>query len=202
MEAKNAPLLRVRGKFGAMRDPERAVYPQPILGWREWTIDPDRGGELALWPLFDHSVINPRPWSGDPNEPASCLMPDHHSPEHDCFCGWHAWFSPDKMHAWRRWRSANPHEISVAGAIAGSGRVELHRDGFRCERAQILCLTFGGPAEERAAQREVADRYKIPIFKSRFKAKRYAATICPEALPLINLPDYDDQPTPDYPLLP
>lgn len=145
-------------------------YPRAILGWREWEVC---NGEL--WPLFWNDSP---PWPADPMIPSRCERDQEHSPPvSGCGCGFHAWWEPEGLVGWRRIGGSHKRLTRVAGAIAAAGRVELHADGFRAELAQIVCLVESGSLADRAAQRDVAKRRGVKIFRSRGLAKRYARGI-------------------------
>jgi hypothetical protein len=131
--------------------PEGRALPEPIMGWRVWTLHSNRRHtELRMHPIAG----NAPPWP--PLEPAraGCTRRRRHrGPEPTCTCGLHATRDPDVLH-----RARNP---SVVGTVALWGRVVEHELGYRAEFAYPqrlmlvchLCFWLWGP--NRSAAREV-----------------------------------------------
>src|SRR5688572_6682963 len=98
------------------------------------------------------------PWSTGVNTARCARGAGHTAPDTDCSCGIYAFHA---MHNQLR------HE-PVVGAIAAWGDMEVHRDGFRAERAAVLALSGTGLGRSGdAALRRAAERYGVPIVARR-----------------------------------
>jgi hypothetical protein len=109
----------------------------PIVGWRVWNL---RDGRLGSWAID-------RCWKPGENV-ATCLPYSSRacrsSPGHGCQCGFWAVWSP--MDCVVRACTAKEPPWHAMGLVAGWGTVALHgREGFRAERAALLCLFTDRP---------------------------------------------------------
>lgn len=117
---------------------------EPALGWRLWRL---RRGRLWSWVLdykWERGPIEARCMVDQASSRAALFLrrePCMHSPGQHCQCGiWALW---DLGRCVARGRD---HVFSlgsglVVGLIAGWGTIAIHGDeGFRAQRAQILCL--------------------------------------------------------------
>ena len=114
----------------------------PIVGFRAWK------------PRFAHgsvrltSMYKDAPWNANRPTTASCdLRTEHTAPALRCTCGLYACYTL------RDTALYVSEEDSVFGAVLGWGRVFLHADGWRAQRAQVLALTSLG--KPRAVELEV-----------------------------------------------
>lgn len=121
-------------------------------------------------------------WSGVDWHPgeniASCLrdrLDPHEAPSEICGCGLYGLHRP--RYAIRKWKvytrigshsTRADKERYIAGAIAGSGMVEIHRRGWRAERAQIVALLRPNLRElDEEAVIKLAERYQVPLVENR-----------------------------------
>lgn len=127
-------------------------------------------------------------------EPAVCIQSvsdhlfnaserhSHPAPAAFCHCGWNA-FRLLGLARLTEFRMFGLQGSSVCGAVCGAGRVEVHRDGWRAERAQILCLylTEGHPDRSLRriwrSQRELAEAYGVPIWRGEREASEWLSEI-------------------------
>ena len=148
---------------GPGRDEQTPLLAGRLLGLRGWMIQSGAGGHPRLAAYWQQAS-----WAlGGRWTTARCLA-DHHppgepTPAGSCSCGLYAYnvnrASAEELEAeyWGRNALANPHDpervqlIGVAGIIEAEGRIELHLDGFRAERARPHALIVGAdwPAESR-----------------------------------------------------
>lgn len=130
-----------------MTDPP--VYPECVIGYRSWYA----GSDATLWPAgwvpaarAARSVH--RPWRAGPNA-AACPLEAHVAPDQHCTCGLYAGFEVPA-----------PEHGFVVGAVAAWGLVQVHRDGFRAEHAQITALADDSRRKDLHA---IAARYGVPL---------------------------------------
>jgi hypothetical protein len=102
----------------------------PVVGWRLWVLSRD---QLRSWAV-------PYVWHPGENR-AECLADRaprcRYSPGTGCSCGFWALWTPSAVASRARTGS---HDL-VTGLAAGWGTVAIHgSEGFRAERARILCL--------------------------------------------------------------
>jgi hypothetical protein len=104
-----------------------ALVPSPLYGLRTWSVVGDDGRERLAGP----QLATPWPESGAWLE-AACAQPGGHAaPAPACGCGIHAWH-PGRRSA----RRVLAIRREVPGVVEASGAIEVHRDGFRAERAR------------------------------------------------------------------
>jgi hypothetical protein len=121
-------------------DPRRAedwAPSGPLLGWRLWRL---QGEDLCSWAVDNR-------WEPGPNR-ARCLPMGLQGcgspPGRHCECGFWALWSPLDCLAMARTPLEPPW--LVMGVVAGWGMVALHgQEGFRAERASVLCLFTDWP---------------------------------------------------------
>lgn len=156
-----------------MTEPAGAAAPDlawPVIGYRAWrlgrlgpawtratSIAEQANASLALFPRV--SAISREPWAPGVHV-ATCSRPVCDiSPGPSCSCGLYAYHDVDRP-------ARDPHPgRTVTGAIAGWGRLEVHADGFRAQRACVLALA-APPAALQTLRRdteEVAARYGVPL---------------------------------------
>lgn len=152
---------------------------RPVLGFREWVT---KDGELH--PINDNgSAWEPGRniaacWQGGKSSP--CPTPKSEITRlfgGGCHCGFNAWFEKEEI-----LQSHIAYEDSISGAIAGVGKLEIHRRGFRAEQAQILGLVYPKGClakpkrfawiENRRLKKKrkridvLAKKYEVPVFDS------------------------------------
>jgi hypothetical protein len=106
------------------------LVPSPLYGVRTWSVVGGQGDERLAAPQRG------TPWpDGGAWLTAHCGVATHDAPAHACGCG---------IHAWHPAHGAARRVLGTRGAIAGvieaAGAIELHRDGFRAERARPRAL--------------------------------------------------------------
>ena len=129
------------------------LVPSPLYGLRTWTVVGGLGEERLAGPQ------QPAPWpdGGDWLEATCARDAAHVAPAPECECGIHAW------HPRRRWaRQALAPRRRVAGVVEARGAIELHRDGFRAERARPYAL-FLGPGADAAVVGRLAAAYSVAV---------------------------------------
>jgi hypothetical protein len=149
------------------RDAGAPVAPdlgEPVIGYREWVLI----GDEILSPLAR------TPWR-EAVMRAECLpscraarglwrgATEHAGPAPDpaCVCGIYALFTPPR-------RRGRERLALVHGAVALSGRIEVHRRGMRAELARIVAI--GLPASRRQphdALVQVAERLDVEAVQTR-----------------------------------
>jgi hypothetical protein len=101
------------------------LLPGPIYGLRTWRVPRDGAGERLVAPQRRTPWPPGRGW-----QEAACPA-GHDAPAPDCRCGIHAWHprpgSAKRVLAGR---------FELPGIIEADGRVEVHEDGFRAQRAR------------------------------------------------------------------
>jgi len=109
------------------------LVPSPLFGLRTWSVTGGPGEERLTGPQQG----TPWPVGGEWLR-ASCVTAQHDAPAPACACG---------IHAWHPGRGAARRVLGRRGAIPGvveaAGAIELHRDGFRAERARPRALLVG-----------------------------------------------------------
>lgn len=131
-----------------------ALVPSPLYGLRTWSVVGARGAERLAGP----QLATPWPDGGEWLE-ASCSEA-HAAPAGDCTCG---------IHAWHPSRRATRRVLAVRSAIPGvveaRGAIEVHRDGFRAERARPYALMVPRRGNAALARRLAAayDAELVPV---------------------------------------
>ncbi len=141
---------------------ERTLVTEHIIGYRVWYFDPYdlrlrslngeswNKGELTavckagnshptiVRPTYDHEY-----WSQDPEGFVELQYEYQSIPAPGCTCGIYARYFPQDIDDLMSWT----HGITIAGAIAASGNIELGSRGFRAEKAKILAVFCGGASD-------------------------------------------------------
>lgn len=168
-------------------DLEPLRYSSAVLGYRAWRIFTD---EDILQEKYHDLEVFFSPFSVSSFTPASSdyLYPmiqdeywnpyddisecyntnsDHQVPGVNCHCGWNAFKDFDRALEYKKGLGfIKGHEPRViVGSIAGSGRVELHADGWRSEKAVILGLC-NLPEMNNFDEhiQSISEFYNIPVF--------------------------------------
>lgn len=134
---------------------DNTVYPHAALGFRVW-----KPVNNALAPLFQGA-----PWRPGTNL-AYCNTSEikaHTPPGPDCHCGFNVYHALESAEA----EAAKYRELLVVGAIAGKGEIQVHKDGFRCEQAQVLAICLVGTGSLKSKNvglgKRLAERYQIKL---------------------------------------
>lgn len=153
-----------------------------VIGYREWVMI----GDELLSPLAR------RPWTPG-IVTAECLSElrgarglwrqpvDHDGPAPDprCACGIYALFEPA--------RARGRERMTVArGAVALSGRIELHKRGMRAEFAEVVALSLPKDKRAAAAMVRTAERFgvvAVPAPELRAVALAYGRPVEPTLIP-------------------
>lgn len=131
---------------------------QPVVGFRRWLIEDgllrSTGAGKAIW---DPGVTVAECETGrDKTDPDDAPAPEPHTaPGADCGCGIYAYHEPGirrpdamsramngLMRSLASGGTVSARPIEVAGAIAAWGGMEVHRDGFRAEKARVVALAL------------------------------------------------------------
>jgi hypothetical protein len=139
---------------GAVSDPP--LVAAPLYGLRAWTVVGPKGDERLAGP----QRRAPWPAGGEWLEASCDQSPEHRPPGPDCGCGVHAWH-PSRRAARRVLASRR----QIPGIIEATGATELHRDGFRAERARPYALVLLPGRNARLVQR-LADEYAVEVVEA------------------------------------
>jgi hypothetical protein len=130
-----------------------ALVPSPLYGMRTWSVVGERGHERLAGP----QRASPWPTDGAWLE-ATCEHGDRHTaPAAGCECGIHAWH-PERRAAKRVLATRG----QVAGVVEASGAIEVHRDGFRAERARPYALVLA-PRTNAGLIDRLASAYDVEV---------------------------------------
>lgn len=127
-----------------------------LAGWRNWLVDED--SRLAS------TGFGRQTWPPGINE-ASCIYNHAHddiAPVDTCECGIYARFQLDN---YSNEKQKADRRKTIPGLIAGRGRIQIHKDGFRSAEMQILALlnnTLLTPKEIY----EISKYYEVSFFDS------------------------------------
>ena len=156
---------------------------EPVIGFREWVLL----GEEILSPLAR------TPWRR-PVMQAECLSScrgarglwrdatphDGPAPDPACVCGIYALFALPR-------RRGRERLALVHGAVALSGRVEVHRRGMRAEFATIVAIGLpSSPRGPHAAVARVAERLEVEAVRAcdlEVAALTHGRPLAPELIP-------------------
>jgi hypothetical protein len=129
------------------------LVPSPVYGLRTWTVIGAQGEERLAGPR----VGTPWPTSGAWLD-ARCDG-GHAAPAAGCDCGIHAWHPGP--HGARRVLSLR---WEIPGVVETEGAVELHRDGFRAERARPYAFVVT-PSSNAKLVRRLAEAYDAQVLE-------------------------------------
>lgn len=143
------------------------------LGFRSWNIAYNKDRQEVLLPLFQGKDVA---WKPGINR-ARCVKvldkkePHGKIPANDCDCGWHAFH---EIHSLLIMYVNTKFDVHWHGAIAGSGRVEIHSEGWRSEEAQLIALychinKYVSQEEKEVCREEiesVSKYYQVPVFEN------------------------------------
>ncbi|HZB77016.1 MAG TPA: hypothetical protein VE526_12375 [Solirubrobacteraceae bacterium] len=134
-----------------------ALVPGPLYGLRTWVVAGEPGHERLEGPQ------QAAPWpAGGGQLAAVCpIDPRHAAPAPGCTCGIHAWHprrGPARRVLGTRGR--------IPGVVEAGGAVEVHRDGFRAERARPFAFFLAPPANAALVGR-LAEAYHAEVVPAR-----------------------------------
>lgn len=127
-----------------------------VLGFRGWKVAPS--GLLMSAGVSDG-------WLPGENV-AACSRGLHPAPAKGCGCGLYAHYTLEDLSKSVNWGDQSG---TIVGAVSGWGRVVLHPDGWRAEKAHIIALFRQGPA---AALDRAAAVYKVPVVAGPLELER------------------------------
>ena len=133
-----------------------AVAPdliQPVVGFRKWRVVRDHLTSPYIPLRWDEPVIEARcfPANRSLMFGAGWLEEPHAAPHPHCQCGVYAWHRLPPF-------AAIPDPDRAFGVVALTGRMEVHEDGMRAERAAIRALGYAPNlgARHRETMRSIA----------------------------------------------
>lgn len=143
---------------------ERDVLRSTGAGRTEWqpgvNVASCDGFDKAAWGLTMGQMARSmhlafgHPLPEEPDEPEH---EPHFAPDPDCGCGLYALYAPDF------------DGYYVDGAVVAWGKIEVHRDGFRAEKAKIVALAIPDRCATDSTLRQRIERV----------GKRYGAEVVP-----------------------
>jgi len=142
-------------------------FLQAVVGYRAWRVEED--GLLRAWTFTDLS------WEPGVNRAVCARDARHAAPVSDCMCGLYALSDPSD-------RRLDFRAGQAVGAVAAWGELEVHRTGFRAERACVVALAIQDhpTVGERAALERAAERYGVPLVPALLlsaEARRHGAPL-------------------------
>ncbi len=165
--------------------PEPPLIAGLMIGVRAWDLDLADGEGCRLrgyggfeWRQGGRATVAECGPGGERRLPRHCLSP----PGPDCSCGlyaFHPWScQPDRTHR-KRGPFRESGEFRVTGVIQAWGRIELHEDGFRAEKARPIAIVLPQEPvdeEEQEAFAALARRYRVPTLRqtSEQRVRRFA----------------------------
>jgi hypothetical protein len=161
---------------------------EKVLGFRQFGIKDGGLRTIGVGPYFWMPGVNrarclQRNTLGD----ALDVPPPHDAPHPECRCGLYGWHRP--LPYWQNGQLANYK--GVVAAILAWGRMEVHREGFRAEKAEVVLLGYDplvGPTMFGEIA-EVADTYGVDAVEIMdFEA---AADELGRSIPKELLPDWE-----------
>jgi len=172
-----------------------------VIGFRSWSpTDADELTALAKGTVWGRGTNTARCVSdatgyfAPPTYPYSPRRePCKHAPSPQCTCGIYAYHAPHLKQTPPPWSQAPLAQVH--GAVAAWGRMEVHKNGFRTEHAEIIALGFHPDWPLRATQRlgVIADNYCVPAVA--LDALAEVAAEVGEAIPESLYPEIPPPPT-------
>lgn len=155
-----------------------STFMQPVLGFRAWKLTPD--GDLLPRAVSALEHLDAGPWRRGRND-ALCMYAGitrtaHAAPDADCDCGLYAYHEVASVR--REWQAQD----CVVGAIVGWGNLQVHRTGFRAERAQVVALASPASPNLTIPARLAAAHHGVPLVS--FDELRPRAAVHGAALPI------------------
>lgn len=138
------------------------------LGYRSWLISP-----ISKKPLL-YSMASDFSWEPGINK-ASCFRNSCSPPDKKCDCG---------FNAWNRYLDVQEYSFGIStiqGAVAGWGNMQIHRDGWRSEKSEIIALYvplwFSLKTKDLSRKdlvRFLNKFYNVPVFSNSLQLVGYA----------------------------
>jgi hypothetical protein len=119
------------------------LVPSPLYGLRTWSVVGTQGHERLAAPQRGTVWPDRGGWLT-----AACASGAHDAPARACACGIHA-FHPGRRGA----RRVLGTRGAIGGVVEAEGAIELHRDGFRAERARPRALLIAPRANAELIRR-------------------------------------------------
>jgi hypothetical protein len=131
-----------------------------VIGFRQWAVTDDL--ELG-------STAVSKVWKRGPNI-AVCLASPRceEAPASGCHCGFYAlhhptfWYGKGGVTRGPFYGFGPLHKRFVSGLVAAWGRLEVHHDGFRAERAKVVAIALPNSKLDAVIARAVAQEYGVP----------------------------------------
>jgi hypothetical protein len=124
------------------------LVPSPLYGLRTWSVAGAHGEERLAGPQLGTAWPDGGAWLT-----AGCATASHDAPARACACGIHAWH-PSRRTA----RRVLGRRDTIGGVVEAAGAIELHREGFRAERARPRALLVA-PRANAALVRRLSAAY-------------------------------------------
>jgi len=128
-----------------------ALVPSPLYGLRTWSVVGPSGEERLAGPQLA------TPWPDSGAWLTAACAAGHAAPGPECSCGIHAWH-PTRRSA----RRVLAIRREVPGVVEARGAIEVHRDGFRAERARPFAVLVA-PRANAALARRLAGAYDAEL---------------------------------------
>lgn len=168
----------------------RPLYPHALIGYRVWSLSDDgrllpaaavsaRRKPNGTWEQLKGDIS----WTPGRNV-AACLEDEHPAPSADCHCGFNCYSWPADA-----WNAYGGHG-RVLGAVIAGGNVQLHATGFRAQLAAPFALVMPREQESRTVARRAAQRYQVPLLRSRRTLIRFARSSGALPLPRAGTPHW------------
>ena len=126
----------------------------PVVGFRKWRVVRDHLSSPYIPLRWDEAMVRARCYPANRSLlfGRGWLEEPHEAPHPDCKCGVYAWHRPPGA-------GPVPDPDRAFGVVALWGRIEVHADGMRGERARIRALGFApelGAGHRRTMERIAA----------------------------------------------
>lgn len=124
-----------------------------VFGYRVWRVR--KSGLYSV----RNSVF---PWPDDRPQTATCyrnfiLLGSHLAPQEGCSCGLYAYRTPPPPNPSGHPMGADPYGSHVWGVVELSGKVVVHKEGYRAQYAKPVAVVYNAHAEE------IAQKYRLII---------------------------------------
>lgn len=145
-----------------------STVPGRVCGVRSWTLDNSSrltGWNGAVWADGGRFTSAECPVTDRPRDWRRNRGPAHDPPGPDCSCGLYSFHALPMSIVSYAESSPYTTDSRVSGLIEVGGRVEVHADGMRAERARpiALILPAGLPEEEAARIILAAERHEAEL---------------------------------------
>jgi hypothetical protein len=141
---------------------------EPVVGFRKWRVVRDHLTSPYIPLRWDEPVVTAHcfPANRSLMFGAGWLDEPHSAPHPRCKCGVYAWHRLPPF-------AAIPDPDRAFGVVALSGRIEVHEDGMRGERAAIKALGYAPELGDRHASTlwAIAERLGVALVEERSLAE-------------------------------